>query len=754
MNPQPGTNLDAQRHEELQAVSDAIGRLQRISLAIRRAGSKTTLSRAAAFVIHDTIGENVEFDVDFKAYVETVLDHRIRQARQSLREQLASVISLRRRRFLYSREHQRKLQHRTEEWKSTSTPEKRNITAPVPGAPPEGSSTPARNPNHESQRSETNASAFDRKHFVFEPTSTVASSKMSFSPVALANPDIPAAPKVDPGSYEHECPYCCWLLPAKVFNSDRRWRQHIEQDLEPYMCLSEDCFRPPKLFASMNNWAAHINEQHSCEWACPLHQEGSRAWLSSPLRVDKGKQSVRDNPREQAPVTDELPEPSSFTFGTKQGMEDHLKNYHRELSASQTRIIIRRSARPGVSRIFQSCPFCDWLPEGGSKSENRIAEYVSGMQEHIANHLLTLSLMSLPWRDDAEAEDEFDRTESHASPCSWQVDQGTKSVGSAASAKTFLTATRSDEESQAWDSESTQSNTSTTMAPWTPPKEARAPPIYGYPGANKPYQRDLPLPNAIRPDDSAFVWDRRGDVSTARVLFDSGAEPNFASREKVEALYFSPLPLNENDMELCETLGGHEGLATHYVSMDIEIKSLNLKRHPVSFFVVDSNRIDIILGQNYMESMGIWEKKVEKKGSMTAYATFSKNPTPGKIPLPDPTVGNSLTLCLAEQIKTMLEEKALLAKKAQMVEATVRGEGTAVTSVRKPTSRANSTSSTGSACLALGFRCFHNALSPELFCVNQETREKYRPCMGPGWSSMRFVRCLTTAIIFVYRSAN
>jgi len=131
-------------------------------------------------------------------------------------------------------------------------------------------------------------------------------------------------------------------------------------------------------------------------------------------------------------------------------------------------------------------------------------------------------------------------------------------------------------------------------------------------------------------------------------------------------------------MEICETIDGHKGLATDYVSMDIEIKSVNLTRHPVSFFVVNTNRIDILLGQNYIGKNKVWEKKVEQKGSMKAYATFSKKATPA-------------------QIKSMLEEKARLAEKARMVEARIQGEYTGVTSARKPTSRANSTSSTGSA---------------------------------------------------------
>jgi hypothetical protein len=128
----------------------------------------------------------------------------------------------------------------------------------------------------------------------------------------------------------------------------------------------------------MKAWVAHINEQHSFQWFCPLHRSTGA-------------------------------EASSFTFQKKEDMEEHIKNSHNNLSASQIRIIIRRSARPGISPMFQSCPFCEFLPEGITKGEVKSTEHVSAMQGHIANHLLSLAIMSLPWRDDVvEAEDKTD----------------------------------------------------------------------------------------------------------------------------------------------------------------------------------------------------------------------------------------------------------------------------------------------------------------------------------------------------------
>lgn len=48
-------------------------------------------------------------------------------------------------------------------------------------------------------------------------------------------------------------------------------------------------------------------------------------------------------------------------------------------------------------------------------------------------------------------------------------------------------------------------------------------------------------------------------------------------------------------------------------------------------------------------------------------------------------------------------------------------------------------SSTSQSYNSRGLRCIHNALYPAIFSVNEETREKYRTCTGPGWSSMQHV---------------
>jgi hypothetical protein len=55
---------------------------------------------------------------------------------------------------------------------------------------------------------------------------------------------------------------------------------------------------------------------------------------------------------------------------------------------------------------------------------------------------------------------------------------------------------------------------------------------------------------------------------------------------------------------------------------------------------------------------------------------------------------------------------------------------------QKNNARSNSSQSAKPHC----FRCIHNALAPEIFCVNHVTQERFRPCAGPGWNSIQHLK--------------
>lgn len=149
--------------------------------------------------------------------------------------------------------------------------------------------------------------------------------------------------------------------------------------------------------------------------------------------------------------------------------------------------------------------------------------------------------------------------------------------------------------------------------------------------ARQPYKPYNGRPrNAIRREDSALVWDSRGRPDSSRVSFDNMSDPNFISYEKATRLGFSPLELPKEHWEMYSTLGGHEDLATQYIELDIEIKSLNIPRELCYLLVVPSNEMEIILGYNYLSEHEITQKLVaELAGRSKAYAIFSKKPTQG-----------------------------------------------------------------------------------------------------------------------------
>ncbi|SPN99565.1 uncharacterized protein DNG_02417 [Cephalotrichum gorgonifer] len=152
---------------------------------------------------------------------------------------------------------------------------------------------------------------------------------------------------------EITCPYCLYALPAEEVFDERRWQNHVKNDLDPYVCLFEDCDKPDELYTHSEGWLSHLH-QHGQHWLCSSHRQLGR------LR-------------------------------TREEYIQHLRETHgANLSDAQLHALASRSARKTVN-LFPSCPLCG---QDETNVEGRL-------EDHITGHLRSLALKSLPsYQDD------------------------------------------------------------------------------------------------------------------------------------------------------------------------------------------------------------------------------------------------------------------------------------------------------------------------------------------------------------------
>ncbi|KAL4746082.1 hypothetical protein BDW72DRAFT_185676 [Aspergillus terricola var. indicus] len=155
------------------------------------------------------------------------------------------------------------------------------------------------------------------------------------------------------GSMEVVCPYCCCSLSSSIVTNKLKWIDHVKYDLDPYVCLFDDCDSPNELYNHSEDWLNHMR-QHSLRWRCTAKSHGV------------------------------------LVFHTRGDYEDHMSSKHKS-TKSQLKILAERSSRSSGS-LFESCPFC-----GESAFHN--------LEEHVAGHLRYLALKSLPFPDNDEYDD-------------------------------------------------------------------------------------------------------------------------------------------------------------------------------------------------------------------------------------------------------------------------------------------------------------------------------------------------------------
>ncbi|KAM3419506.1 hypothetical protein BST61_g2849 [Cercospora zeina] len=74
-------------------------------------------------------------------------------------------------------------------------------------------------------------------------------------------------PPQPPGQGRFTCPVCCCIV---TFRSEKQWRQHIVDDLQPYVCIHEMCASAYRAYSSARQWQHHMTLAHPVGWSCPF----------------------------------------------------------------------------------------------------------------------------------------------------------------------------------------------------------------------------------------------------------------------------------------------------------------------------------------------------------------------------------------------------------------------------------------------------------------------------------------------------
>ncbi|KIL87806.1 hypothetical protein FAVG1_08685 [Fusarium avenaceum] len=145
---------------------------------------------------------------------------------------------------------------------------------------------------------------------------------------------------------EVTCPYCFHILPIRDVINENKWKLHVKNDLDPYICLFEKCDAPDHLYSHSSTWVKHMKE-HNLRWRCKSKAHGE-------------------------------------FLANKTDYVEHMTTSHPgKFSPAQLSILADRNAHTNGA-LFTSCPLC-----GIEKTD-------IPMEHHIVGHMRLLALKSLP----------------------------------------------------------------------------------------------------------------------------------------------------------------------------------------------------------------------------------------------------------------------------------------------------------------------------------------------------------------------
>lgn len=309
-----------------------------------------------------------------------LVKRRYPNARKSLCNQLGASINIRGKSLLYLKKHNRNLaSFRSGEYVAEEP-------TYLDGGYKDELSVPTMSGRRKRQKvmkqPETLASSLSpsMRHRVLQESRNPPSSIISRGSVIQSNEyDYPPQPEQKEGASYQSCILCDAPLNPKSL-TPRAWRIHVDQDLEPYVCISEDCMDPPQYFKSEGDWMDHMQNRHSLHWSENIHTKRWYCDYSHPGQITK-------------PL--EFDEETEFV--------NHLKTDHAgDFTQPKIQGLVIRN-RWTAKRDPFVCPLCDCVPDD---IQQRIKEKpFMILWQHIATHLKSLGFLSLSYAEDNREDD-------------------------------------------------------------------------------------------------------------------------------------------------------------------------------------------------------------------------------------------------------------------------------------------------------------------------------------------------------------
>ncbi|KXH42603.1 protein kinase domain-containing protein [Colletotrichum simmondsii] len=280
---QPGNEGEHLHHKDeishlegpFYGIDGCIQRLARIATLISRSSQKSRPGKVESFA------QRHRTDLtSFENLIGAIVDFKFPNIRPSFKAQLVRSATYRRQSILYQR-----YRNRRREAQPTST---RVLLEPSSNEPPgsqqgiERQFTPM--PTQKTQMSgpapseSLRPSTFDGE--MFKKAFQRPESKSDLQSTASAwtgEIQYPQAPRPSDtsavGLGSSECPYCLQWFSQTEYDDEKWWRKHVNQDLRPYICVSEQCafIQPPVGFEKYYGWREHMEKAHGADWTQHIH---------------------------------------------------------------------------------------------------------------------------------------------------------------------------------------------------------------------------------------------------------------------------------------------------------------------------------------------------------------------------------------------------------------------------------------------------------------------------------------------------